>query len=134
LTVRNFLDQRSSVLKIVFMDTKRRARIAGLRVSEALAPYAVMSAAPDAQDLDVEGLLMQQIGARLREARGLRPRGEMADLLAVHENTIGKLERGESVPDAIQLLLYAQHTGRPLLWLPRVRWSLAIRSSCRCSR
>lgn len=111
--MRKFLDRGLYALKIVLMDTKKRTRGAGLVVSEALAHYSpIADPGPD-----TEGLVIQQIGGRLREARGIRSRTDMAELLGVHENTIGKMERGESVPDAIQLLLYAHHTGRPVLWL-----------------
>lgn len=41
----------------------------------------------------------------------------VAQWLCVHENTIGKIERGESMPDAMQLLQLAAGFGRTLGWL-----------------
>lgn len=59
------------------------------------------------------------IGSRLRAAReGISSkRSEFSKLLQIHENTLAKMERGESLPDAVQLLQIAALTGRQVLWL-----------------
>lgn len=61
--------------------------------------------------------LAVQLGQRLREARGPTARADLALALGVHENTIGKFERGDSVPDAVQLLQLARITGQSVDWL-----------------
>jgi phage repressor protein C with HTH and peptisase S24 domain len=58
-----------------------------------------------------------RLGERLREARRSRPRTWVAALLGLHENTIGKFERGENMPDAFQLCLLAQVLECSVLWL-----------------
>jgi hypothetical protein len=76
------------------------------------------SAAGNEQLLEtVRSSLMADIGDRLRYVRGRRPRGEVAGWLCVHENTIGKIERGEAMPDCAQLMVLAAMFQRPLLWL-----------------
>lgn len=59
------------------------------------------------------------IGSRLRAAReGIgSKRSEFCKLLQIHENTLAKMERGESLPDAVQLVQIAALTGRQVLWL-----------------
>ena len=54
----------------------------------------------DALFADVLGSLM---GQRIKEARGLVSQRALAELIHVHVNTIGKFERGDTVPDALQL-------------------------------
>lgn len=61
--------------------------------------------------------LASDVGDRVREARGALPRATVAHWLCVHENTIGKIERGESMPDAVQLLQLAAGFGRTAGWL-----------------
>lgn len=61
--------------------------------------------------------LAADVGDRVREARGAVPRATVAHWLCVHENTIGKIERGESMPDAVQLLQLAAGFGRTAGWL-----------------
>lgn len=43
------------------------------------------------------------LGHRIEGARGVMPRRLLAGELDVHENTLGKWERGETVPNALQL-------------------------------
>jgi len=61
--------------------------------------------------------LAVRLGQRIREARGMTSRGLMAGNLGVHENTVGKMERGETLPDAVQLQHIAAMTGRSVAWL-----------------
>lgn len=59
------------------------------------------------------------IGSRIRAAReGISSkRAEFCRLLQIHENTLAKMERGESLPDAVQLMQIAALTGRQVIWL-----------------
>lgn len=61
--------------------------------------------------------LAADVGERLRQARGATSRATVAAWLGVHENTIGKIERGESMPDAVQLLQLAAMLSKPVTWL-----------------
>ena len=44
-------------------------------------------------------------------------RALVAERLEVHENTVAKMERGQTVPDVIQLQVISAITGRDVLWL-----------------
>ena len=57
------------------------------------------------------------IGRRVKEARGLVSQKTLADLIDVHVNTIGKIERGDAVPDAIQLHEIGRVTKTNPAWL-----------------
>lgn len=59
------------------------------------------------------------IGSRIRTAReGVNSkRAEFCKLLQIHENTLAKMERGESLPDAVQLMQIAALTDRSVMWL-----------------
>lgn len=54
------------------------------------------------------------LGQRLQDARGSAFRRTVAYEMGVHENTLGKWERGESVPDFLHLQAIARVLGRPL--------------------
>jgi phage repressor protein C with HTH and peptisase S24 domain len=58
-----------------------------------------------------------ELGDRLRSARGKRSRAEVARHLGVHENTVAKMERGESAADLWQLQQVADLTGCGFGWL-----------------
>jgi phage repressor protein C with HTH and peptisase S24 domain len=57
------------------------------------------------------------LGERIRLCRGLMPRKDFADRLAVHLNTVGKLERGETQPDARLCIAIAAIGRRSVEWL-----------------
>eukprot|EP01012_Entosiphon_sulcatum_P033709 TRINITY_DN42682_c0_g1_i1.p1 TRINITY_DN42682_c0_g1~~TRINITY_DN42682_c0_g1_i1.p1 ORF type:complete len:232 (+),score=37.03 TRINITY_DN42682_c0_g1_i1:490-1185(+) len=57
------------------------------------------------------------LGERVRSARGRTSREDLAQALGVHVNTVSKIERGESMPNAFALTQLAEITGAPLLWL-----------------
>lgn len=61
------------------------------------------------------------LGERLRTARGTHARKTVAGWLGVHENTVSKMERGETVPDALQLHQLSVMTGRSVEWLLGIR-------------
>lgn len=53
-----------------------------------------------------------QLGQRIQDARGTTKRAVVATSVGVHENTFGKWERGETVPDVLQLLRIAAVLGK----------------------
>jgi phage repressor protein C with HTH and peptisase S24 domain len=57
------------------------------------------------------------LGERIRLCRGTKNRKEFGEALHLHVNTIGKLERGETLPDAFTLLKIAEFGGRSVQWL-----------------
>jgi phage repressor protein C with HTH and peptisase S24 domain len=57
------------------------------------------------------------IGARIAEARGRRTQAEFADVLGVHEGTLGRYERGERLPDAEFINLMSARADINPLWL-----------------
>lgn len=57
------------------------------------------------------------LGERIRTCRGAASREAFKDFLGVHVNTVGKFERGESMPDAQTLVLIAEHGRRSAQWL-----------------
>lgn len=58
-----------------------------------------------------------EIGRRIKEARGGMSQKQLADALGVHFNTIGKFERGDAVPDVIQIADLAIATKVTPAWL-----------------
>jgi phage repressor protein C with HTH and peptisase S24 domain len=70
---------------------------------------------------DMDDLFMavvsSQIGQRIKEARSAMSQKVLAELIRVHVNTIGKFERGDTVPDAIQLSQIGQATQTNPAWL-----------------
>lgn len=64
----------------------------------------------------VRAVLAVSMGERIRQARGKLTRAQVASWLCVHENTVGKMERGESVPDAMQLAQIAGIVQKPITW------------------
>jgi phage repressor protein C with HTH and peptisase S24 domain len=57
------------------------------------------------------------IGERIRICRGATPRKDFGDALGLHINTIGKLERGETLPDALLMVRIAHFGKRTVEWL-----------------
>lgn len=57
------------------------------------------------------------LGDRIRVCRGDMARKDFAERLGVHLNTIGKLERGETLPDAAQLIQIAEISGHSVQWI-----------------
>jgi phage repressor protein C with HTH and peptisase S24 domain len=57
------------------------------------------------------------LGERIRLCRGEMSRKDFAYRLGVHVNTVGKLERGETQPDAELCLVIASIGGRSVDWL-----------------
>ena len=57
------------------------------------------------------------VGSRIREARGQMSQKTLAEQIHVHVNTIGKFERGETVPDATDLWNIALSTHTNAAWL-----------------
>lgn len=97
--------------KIVFMNTEQQQHQAS----------ALLSAEPSAAYLVGEPKAAEVLlGEKLRQAREAlgkdMSRKAAAVALGVHDNTIAKFERGESVPDALQLVQLAQLYGRHLTW------------------
>lgn len=58
----------------------------------------------------------EALGGRIKAARGALSQKQLADLVGVHFNTIGKLEKGHS-PDAKTLLAVAKATDVSAAWL-----------------
>lgn len=58
-----------------------------------------------------------ELGHRIRTMRGKRSRQDLADAVGVHVNTLGKFERGESMPDALLIRRLCSVTGRAIEWL-----------------
>lgn len=58
----------------------------------------------------------EALGARIKAARGSMSQKQLADLVGVHFNTIGKLEKGHT-PDAKILLALAKATDVSAAWL-----------------
>ena len=77
---------------IVFMDTQTSEA----RIGDEPLPTELAAAAADA----ASNAYAQLLGNRVRELRGSLSRAQLATLVGVHANTIGKFERGESMPDA----------------------------------
>ena len=73
--------------------------------------------------------LAKALGGRVRQARGTLSQPQLAQLVSVHFNTIGKIELGKSVPDAELLVRIAEATHVSPAWLlmgaPFVRDSYA---------
>lgn len=59
----------------------------------------------------------EQLGHRIKTCRGNGSRDEFARLLRVHVNTVGKFERGETMPDAFTLTKIAAIGNRSAEWL-----------------
>jgi transcriptional regulator with XRE-family HTH domain len=57
------------------------------------------------------------MGERIRQARGTIAREEFRKLVGIHINTLGKLERGETLADAVMLKRICVVTGRSAAWL-----------------
>jgi phage repressor protein C with HTH and peptisase S24 domain len=57
------------------------------------------------------------LAERIRACRGSGNRAWFAQQLGVHVNTVGKLERGETLPDALTLLKIADIGKRSVQWL-----------------
>src|SRR4051812_20192373 len=57
------------------------------------------------------------LGERIRTCRGSMSRKEFGDKLRVHVNTVGKLERGETQPDAFLLMQISEIGNCPVEWL-----------------
>lgn len=57
------------------------------------------------------------LGERIREVRGKRSRADLANKLHIHVNTLGKFERGESMPDALLVNRICTITGHSVEWL-----------------
>ena len=59
----------------------------------------------------------EQLGHRIKTCRGNGSRDEFARQLRVHVNTVGKFERGETMPDAFTLTKIASIGSRSAEWL-----------------
>lgn len=59
----------------------------------------------------------EQLGHRIKICRGNGSRDEFARLLQIHANTVGKFERGETMPDAFTLTKIATIGDRSAQWL-----------------
>lgn len=57
------------------------------------------------------------LGERIRQCRGNASREEFGTQLQLHPNTVGKFERGESMPDAQCLILISEIGKRSAQWL-----------------
>lgn len=64
--------------------------------------------------VDVRDAEAVQLGQRIQDARSTTKRAVVANSVGVHENTFGKWERGETVPDVLQLLRIAAVLGKPV--------------------
>lgn len=60
---------------------------------------------------------LQSLGHRLRLIRGNRSQDELAAVLGVHKNTIGKYERGERQPESEVLARMRLELGVDINWL-----------------
>jgi phage repressor protein C with HTH and peptisase S24 domain len=65
----------------------------------------------DASDYD------RDLGDRIRVCRGLMSRAMLATKLGVHINTVAKLERGDTSPDASQIQQISKVGNRSIEWL-----------------
>ncbi|UMT89772.1 helix-turn-helix domain-containing protein [Paracidovorax citrulli] len=74
------------------------------------------SAAPHPSD-EVRDTYASALGDRIRKCRGTLTREDFARRLELHVNTIGKFERGLTVPDAFVLLRMAEVGGCQVQWL-----------------
>jgi phage repressor protein C with HTH and peptisase S24 domain len=63
------------------------------------------------------GAYARALGERVRFCRGAMPRKDFADRLHLHINTVGKLERGETQPDAWLCIQIAEIGKRSVQWL-----------------
>lgn len=89
---------------IVFMDTQKR----GDHDHEPTA----------AEPHEEEALAYAQaFSARVRELRGKKSRQQLAQELGIHPNTLGKFERGESMPDAYLIHRMCRVAQRSPQWL-----------------
>jgi phage repressor protein C with HTH and peptisase S24 domain len=57
------------------------------------------------------------LGERIRVCRAGATRDDFAGALDIHINTLGKFERGDTLPDAFMLVRIAEIGQRPLEWL-----------------
>jgi transcriptional regulator with XRE-family HTH domain len=57
------------------------------------------------------------LGERIRSCRGALSRKEFAERLRIHLNTLGKLERGETQPDALLCIQIAELGKHSVQWL-----------------
>lgn len=81
-------------------------------------PEQTFSAGEEEGERDREQLVYAvALGERIRILRGKRSRQELADLIGVHVNTVGKFERGASMPDAFLLNRLCAVSGRSIEWL-----------------
>lgn len=62
-----------------------------------------MNTEHDAQPGAARDPLALALGQRIQDARGTQLQRDVAQLVGVHSNTFGKWERGETVPDVLQL-------------------------------
>lgn len=99
--------------------------IAGIRAPDPTIDYTTLSdadwrVAADTNVLEsVREGASNVIGSRIRAAREAvnSKRSEFCKLLQIHENTLAKMERGETLPDAVQLVQIAALTGQQVMWL-----------------
>lgn len=90
------------------------ARVTGLTAAQ----WRAIAGEPEV-GVQIADAYAQAVGRRIAEARkaiGMKNREELARLLQVHENTLGKIERGETMADALQLVRIAAITARPVMW------------------
>lgn len=66
---------------------------------------------------DVAKTYARALGERIRSCRGTANRAWFAERLGVHVNTVGKLERGETLPDAFMAMKIAEVGQRSVQWL-----------------
>jgi phage repressor protein C with HTH and peptisase S24 domain len=71
----------------------------------------------DAAQDGTPGGYARALGERIRQCRGNVSRKDFADRLRLHLNTVGKLERGETQPDAWLCMQIAQIGKRSVQWL-----------------
>lgn len=82
------------------------------------------------QPVELRDVYAAALGERIRACRGGTSREEFARLLDVHPNTIGKFERGDSIPDAFMLLRVAEIGARSVEWLMQGRSKSPVVDLC----
>lgn len=76
-----------------------------------------LKGAEDPQDERGRDAYAAALGDRIRQVRGRMAREELAARLGLHVNTLGKFERGVSVPDAFTLVRLASELQVSAEWL-----------------
>ena len=76
-----------------------------------------LKSAEESRDESGRDAYAAALGDRIRLARGRTPREELAARMDLHVNTLGKFERGISVPDAFVLVRLAAEMSVSAEWL-----------------